>query len=115
MAAVHSSAFEDPNLGSGPADDEISLLEESDSGSLLSDDSVLPDYEQEDRKKGTANTLYEACVQNDTEALKRVLERSVTRDEVMEVDINGWVRYYKILQISIKEHETECLITEQLE
>ncbi|XDV35618.1 hypothetical protein PO909_005527 [Leuciscus waleckii] len=90
MAAVHSSAFEDPNLGSGPADDEISLLEESDSGSLLSDDSVLPDYEQEDRKKGTANTLYEACVQNDTEALKRVLERGVTRDEVMEVDINGW-------------------------
>lgn len=104
MASVHNSAFEDPNLGSGPADDEISLLEESDSGSLLSDDSVLPDYEQEDRKKGTANTLYEACVQNDTEALKRVLERSVTRDEVMEVDINGWVRYYKILQISIKEY-----------
>ncbi|XP_077056064.1 photoreceptor ankyrin repeat protein [Siphateles boraxobius] len=90
MAAVDSSAFEDPNLGSGPADDEISLLEESDSGSLLSDDSVLPDYEQEDKKKGTANTLYEVCVQNDTEALKRVLERGVTCDEVMEVDINGW-------------------------
>lgn len=93
MAAVQRSAFVDPNLGSGPDEDEISLLEEeSDSGSLLSDDSVLPDYEQEERKKGTANTLYEACVQNDPEALKRVLERGVTYDEVMEVDLNGRVR-----------------------
>lgn len=109
MAAVQSSAFEDPNLGSGPDEDEISLLEEeSDSGSMLSDDSVLPDYEQEEKKKGTANTLYEACVQNDPEALKRMLERGVTYDEVMEVDINGRVR-----QISIREHETDWLITEQ--
>ncbi|XP_048055272.1 photoreceptor ankyrin repeat protein [Megalobrama amblycephala] len=90
MAAVHSSALVDPNLGSGPNDDEISLLDESDSGSLLSDDSVFPDYEREDGKKATANTLYEACVQNDAEALKRVLERGMTHDEVMEVDINGW-------------------------
>uniref|UniRef100_A0A8C2L1F5 Ankyrin repeat domain 33Ab n=1 Tax=Cyprinus carpio TaxID=7962 RepID=A0A8C2L1F5_CYPCA len=90
MAAVQSSSFEDPNLGSGPDEDEISLLEEeSDSGSLLSDDSVLPDYEQEERKKGAANTVYEACVQNDPEALKSMLERGVTYDEVMEVDING--------------------------
>ncbi len=52
MAAVQSSAFEDPNLGSGPDEDEISLLEEeSDSGSMLSDDSVLPDYEQKERKR----------------------------------------------------------------
>ncbi|TRZ02517.1 hypothetical protein DNTS_026572 [Danionella cerebrum] len=90
MAGVQSSDIEDPNLGSGPQEDEISLLEETDSGSLLSEDSVLPDYEREDKEKGTANTLYEACVQNDPEALKRVLERGVTRDEVMEVDVNGW-------------------------
>ncbi|XP_051567295.1 photoreceptor ankyrin repeat protein-like [Myxocyprinus asiaticus] len=93
MAAVQSSAYDDPNLGSGPDEDssEISLLrEESDSGSVLSDDSIFPDYEREDGKKGTANTLYEACIQNDTQALKIVLERGVTRDEVIEVDINGW-------------------------
>lgn len=97
MAAVQSSVLEDPNLGSGPDEDELSLLEgDSDSGSLLSDDSFLPDYEQEERKKGTANTVYEACVQNDPEALKRVLERDVTYDEVMEVDINGRVRRISI-------------------
>lgn len=93
MAAVQGSGFEDPHLGSCPDEDKISLLEEdTDSGSLLSEDSVLPDYELEDGKKGTANTLHEACVQNDPEALKRILERGVTCDEVMEVDINGWVR-----------------------
>ncbi len=103
MAAVQSSAFEDPNLGSGPDEDEISLLEEeSDSGSMLSDDSVLPDYEQKEKKKETANTLYEACVQNDPEALKRVLERGLTYDGVMEVDINGRVR-----QISISMRQTD--------
>ncbi|XP_065120745.2 photoreceptor ankyrin repeat protein [Paramisgurnus dabryanus] len=93
MAAVRNSDFEDPNLGSGPDEDasEISFLEEeSESGSLWSEDSVLPDYEREDVKTGTANTLYEACVQNDAQALKRVLERGVTYDEVMEVDMNGW-------------------------
>ncbi|KAA0713029.1 Ankyrin repeat domain-containing protein 33B [Triplophysa tibetana] len=92
MAAVRNSALEDPYLGSGPDEDasEIALLEEeSDSGSVLSDDSVLPDYER-GVKKGTANTLYEACVQNDAQALKRVLEDGVTHNKVMEVDINGW-------------------------
>lgn len=72
MAAVRNSDFEDPNLGSGPDEDasEISFLEEeSESGSLCSEDSFLPDYEREDVKTGTANTLYEACVQNDAQAL----------------------------------------------
>ncbi|XP_698005.6 photoreceptor ankyrin repeat protein [Danio rerio] len=110
MAAVQSSGFEDPHLGSCPDGDEISLLDEdTDSGSLLSEDSVLPEYELEDGKKGTANTLYEACVQNDPEALKRILERGVTCDEVMEVDINGWnglmVAAYKgFLQIVYELH-----------
>uniref|UniRef100_A0AAR2KPA0 Uncharacterized protein n=1 Tax=Pygocentrus nattereri TaxID=42514 RepID=A0AAR2KPA0_PYGNA len=60
-----------------------------DSGSLLSDDSVLPDYEREDNAEGTADTLYQACAKNQASSLRRVLERGVTRDEVMELDING--------------------------
>lgn len=110
MAAVRTSDLEDPYLGSGPDEEasEIALLEEeSDSGSVLSDDSVLPDYER-GFKKGTANTLYEACVQNDAQALKRVLERGVTHNEVMEVDINGWVR----LQIHAGEHKTHLSSTD---
>uniref|UniRef100_A0A3B3UIG0 Ankyrin repeat domain 33 n=1 Tax=Poecilia latipinna TaxID=48699 RepID=A0A3B3UIG0_9TELE len=37
-----------------------------------------------------ANTVYEACVRNDSAALQKVLERGVTREEVMELDVNGW-------------------------
>lgn len=94
MAEVKVTVQEDPNLGSGPDEDasELSVSEnDSDSGSVLSDDSVLPDYEREDASGGSANTLYQACAKNNVAALRRVLERGVTRDEVMELDINGRV------------------------
>lgn len=86
-------AAEDPHLGSGPDEDDSSLSgNESDSDSLLSDDSVLPDYLPEKINGETPATLYQACARNDPGALRRVLDRGVTREEVMEVDINGWVR-----------------------
>ncbi|XP_028850022.1 ankyrin repeat domain-containing protein 33B [Denticeps clupeoides] len=87
-----AGAEEDPDLGSGPEEDssEVSLAgNDSDSGSLLSDDSVLPDYEREEREAGTISTLYQACSKNAAVSLRRVLERGVTREEVMELDING--------------------------
>ncbi|XP_016112280.1 ankyrin repeat domain-containing protein 33B-like [Sinocyclocheilus grahami] len=92
MAEAKVMVQEDPNLGSGPDEDasELSVSEhDSDSGSVLSDDSVLPDYEREDASGGSANTLYQACAKNNAAALRRVLERGVTREEVMELDING--------------------------
>ncbi|XP_064155099.1 photoreceptor ankyrin repeat protein [Anguilla rostrata] len=81
---------EDPHLGAGPDEDEseLFLAGESESGSLLSDDSVLPVYERE-RRSGNANTLLEACAQNDIQTLRRLLERGVTQEEVMEQDVNG--------------------------
>lgn len=82
----------DPHLGSGPSEDSEILLDDSDSGSVLSDDSVLPDYEAEDGHAPPAKTLYEACVRNDPASLRRILTRGVTRDEAMELDINGRVR-----------------------
>lgn len=92
MAEVKVTVQEDPNLGFGPDEDasELSVSEnDSDSGSVLSDDSVLPNYEREDASGGPANTLYQACAKNNAAALRRVLERGATRDEVMELDING--------------------------
>ncbi|XP_056589372.1 photoreceptor ankyrin repeat protein [Triplophysa dalaica] len=92
MAEVKVMVQVDPNLGSGPDEDasELSVSEnDSDSGSVLSDDSVLPDYEREEASGGPANTLYQACAKNNTAVLRRVLERGVTRDEVMDLDING--------------------------
>ncbi|XP_051518076.1 photoreceptor ankyrin repeat protein-like [Myxocyprinus asiaticus] len=92
MAEVNVMVHEDPNLGSGPDEDasELSVSEsDSDSGSVLSDDSVLPVYEREEASGGPANTLYQACAKNNAAALRRVLERGVTRDEVMELDLNG--------------------------
>ncbi|XP_015462592.2 photoreceptor ankyrin repeat protein [Astyanax mexicanus] len=90
MAKLQNS--EDAYLGSGPGEeDEICEFQsDSESGSLLSDDSVLPDYEEGENSNKIANTLYEACSQNNAPALKRILEQGVTRDDVMEVDINGW-------------------------
>ncbi|XP_017574194.1 photoreceptor ankyrin repeat protein isoform X1 [Pygocentrus nattereri] len=90
MAAIRDP--DDPYLGSGPdEDDEIcEFHSDSDCESLLSDDSVLPDYEREEDSAQIANTLYEACSQNNAPSLKRILERGVTSDEVLEVDINGW-------------------------
>ncbi|TRY66481.1 hypothetical protein DNTS_005372 [Danionella cerebrum] len=92
MAEVKVIVLEDPHLGSGPDEDasELSVSEtDSDSGSVLSDDSVLPNYEREDAIGGPINTLYQACANNNAAALRRVLERGVTKDEVMELDING--------------------------
>ncbi|XP_075882391.1 photoreceptor ankyrin repeat protein [Nelusetta ayraudi] len=79
----------DPHLGSGPSEDSEILLDDSDSGSVLSDDSVLPDYEAEDDCAPPAKTLYEASVRNDPASLRRILARGVTRDEAMELNING--------------------------
>lgn len=87
-----ATANYDPHLGAGPSEDSEILLDDSDSGSVLSDDSVLPDYENDCKHKEPAKTLYEACIKNDSTALRRILERGVTKDEAMELDINGRVR-----------------------
>uniref|UniRef100_A0A3B4WTE5 Ankyrin repeat domain 33 n=1 Tax=Seriola lalandi dorsalis TaxID=1841481 RepID=A0A3B4WTE5_SERLL len=76
-------------LGAGPSEDSEILLDDSDSGSVLSDDSVLPDYEKDDNDKDPAKTLFEACAKNDPTSLRRILERGVTKEEAMELDING--------------------------
>lgn len=86
-----ATANDDPHLGAGPSEDSEILQDDSDSGSLLSDDSVLPDYERDDNEKEPAKTLYEACAKNDPTSLRRILERGVTKEEAMELDINGKV------------------------
>lgn len=93
-----ATAAEDPHLGSGP--DDVSLSgSESDSDSILSDDSVLPDYRPEVTNGREALPLYQACVRNEPASLRKVLERGVTKEEVMELDINGWVRVSFIIII----------------
>ncbi|XP_068996366.1 photoreceptor ankyrin repeat protein [Embiotoca jacksoni] len=84
-----ATANDDPHLGSGPSDDSEILLDDSDSGSVLSDDSVLPDYETDAKSTEPAKTLYEACAKNDPKSLRSILERGVTREEAMELDLNG--------------------------
>ncbi|XP_070766498.1 photoreceptor ankyrin repeat protein [Enoplosus armatus] len=79
----------DPHLGAGPSEDSEILLDDSDSGSVLSEDSVLPDYEGDEKHSEPAKTLYEACARNNLTSLHRILERGVTKDEAMELDING--------------------------
>lgn len=96
-----ATANYDPHLGLGPSEDSEILLDDSDSGSVLSDDSVLPDYEAEDGYTQPANTLYEACFRNDPASLRRILARGVTRDEAMELDINGRVR--RTLQLGLEK------------
>lgn len=89
-----AAAKEDPHLGSGPDPEvsEVSLAGDSgDSGSILSEDSVLPDYEREEQAGGPITSLYQACSRNAAASLRRILERGVTREEVMELDINGRV------------------------
>ncbi|XP_031421603.1 photoreceptor ankyrin repeat protein [Clupea harengus] len=86
------AAAKDPHLGPGPDpdDSEVSLAGNSeDSGSILSEDSILPDYEREEQAGGPINTLYQACAKNAAASLRRILERGVTQEEVMELDING--------------------------
>ena len=88
-----ASTSEDPHLGSGLDDDDTpSSGSASDSDSILSDDSVLPDYTQEIKNGSAASTLYQTCARNESTSLQGVLERGVTKEEVMELDINGWVR-----------------------
>ncbi|XP_026776546.3 photoreceptor ankyrin repeat protein [Pangasianodon hypophthalmus] len=91
MAKVKVTVHEDPDLGFGPDEDdsESDSWDDSDSGSMLSDDSVIPDYELEDNMEGTVNTLYQACAKNQPLSLCKVLEQGVTQEEVMELDING--------------------------
>lgn len=84
-----ATANDDPHLGSGPSEDSEILLDDSDSGSVLSDDSVLPIYERDGKSTEPAKTLYEACAKNNTASLRSIMERGVTKDEVMELDING--------------------------
>lgn len=89
-----AGAAEDPDLGCGPDEEDDAVPGNgSDSDSILSDDSVLPDYTPEDPNRRAASTLYRACARNDPVSLCRILERGVTREEVMEVDINGRVRH----------------------
>nr|XP_057911248.1 ankyrin repeat domain-containing protein 33B [Doryrhamphus excisus] len=84
-----ASAAEDPHLGPGP-DEEDGSSSGWDSDSILSDDSVLPDYPPGTSDGPTASTLYQACARNSLASLRGVLERGVTREEVMELDINHW-------------------------
>ncbi|KAM9855226.1 photoreceptor ankyrin repeat protein [Aulostomus maculatus] len=84
-----ATAGDDPHLGAGPSEDSEFLVDDSDSGSVLSDDSVLPDYERDDEYTEPAKTLYEACARHDPTSLGRILERGITREEAMEMDING--------------------------
>ncbi|XP_064777863.1 photoreceptor ankyrin repeat protein-like [Oncorhynchus masou masou] len=82
-------AQDDPQLGAGPSEDSELSENESETASLVSEDSIMPDYEMERGSGGTTSTLYEACNRNEALTLLRVLERGVTKEEVMEVDING--------------------------
>ncbi|KAF0036288.1 hypothetical protein F2P81_011600 [Scophthalmus maximus] len=84
-----STANDDPHLGAGPSHDSEILLDDSDSWSVLSDDSVLPEYERDENHTEPAKKLYEACARNDPASLRRILERGVTKEEAMELDING--------------------------
>ncbi|CAJ1085212.1 photoreceptor ankyrin repeat protein [Xyrichtys novacula] len=84
-----ATANYDPHLGEGPSEDSEILLDDSDTGSVLSDDSVLPEYETDEKHTEPSKTLYEACSRNASTSLRRILERGVTKEEAMELDING--------------------------
>lgn len=88
-------ALNDPHLGAGPSEDSELSQNESETASLVSEDSIMPDYEMRRGGGGTTSTLYEACNRNEALTLQRVLERGVTKEEVMELDINGRVRIHK--------------------
>ncbi|XP_074538178.1 photoreceptor ankyrin repeat protein [Halichoeres trimaculatus] len=84
-----ATANYDPHLGEGPSEDSEILLDGSDTDSVLSDDSVLPEYETDEKNTDPPKTLYEACSRNATSSLRRILERGVTKEEATELDING--------------------------
>ncbi|MBN3287232.1 AN33B protein, partial [Polyodon spathula] len=86
----------DPDLDAGDLEgcSEISWVsgEDPDEASLFSEDSVFPDYESEDsssRGSSAALTLYQACAVNNARDLHECLERGVSEEEVLELDING--------------------------
>lgn len=87
-----ATANDDPNLGEGPWEDSELLLDDSESGSLFSEDSVFPDYDEDEKYLEPAKTLYEACSRNDPKSLCQILKRGVTKEEAMELDINSRVR-----------------------
>ncbi|CAB1330138.1 unnamed protein product [Coregonus sp. 'balchen'] len=74
-------ARDDPHLGAGPSEDSELSENESETASLVSEDSIMPDYEMERGGGGTTFTLYEACNRNEALTLRRVLERGVTKEE----------------------------------
>ncbi|XP_034028294.1 ankyrin repeat domain-containing protein 33B [Thalassophryne amazonica] len=84
-----ATANDDPILGDGPSEDSDDLLYDSDSDSVLSDDSEIPCYDRDERYTELPKTMYEACARNNIAALHSILERGVTEEEVMELDING--------------------------
>lgn len=84
-----ATADDDDHLGYGPSEDSDILLDDSDTGSLLSEDSLLPDYEPDIVYTEPPKTLYEACGRNDATSLRSILERGVTKEEATELDING--------------------------
>lgn len=98
-----ATVSDDPNLGDGPDGDCDVHFDDSDSLSVLSDDSVLPSYEREEKHAGSAETLYEACARNDAWSLRKILERGVTKEEVMELDINGRVRCLVLFSFCIPQ------------
>ncbi|KAL4655530.1 ankyrin repeat domain-containing protein 33B-like [Arapaima gigas] len=85
--------MEDPHLGTGPDEDTSEAFtsrDDLDSNSIFSDDSIFPDDKHEGGEGGTPTTLYQACARNEVLTLHWMLDRGVTHEEVMEVDINGW-------------------------
>uniref|UniRef100_UPI0037E71E3F photoreceptor ankyrin repeat protein n=1 Tax=Semicossyphus pulcher TaxID=241346 RepID=UPI0037E71E3F len=84
-----ATANYDPHLGDGPSGDSEVLLDDSDTESILSDDSVLPEYETDEKYTEPPKRLYEACARNANVSLRQILERGVTKEEAMELDING--------------------------
>ncbi|KAH0629191.1 hypothetical protein JD844_011070 [Phrynosoma platyrhinos] len=72
-------------------DSEDTERGESDISSILSDDSVYPIYEHapSDSNDSTELTLYQCCIKNNAMLLQQRLHQGVTKEEVMELDING--------------------------
>lgn len=108
-----ATANEDPYLGRGPSEDSEILLDDSDSGSVLSDDSVLPDYERNAKHTEPAKTLYEACARNDPTSMCSILERGVTKEEAMELDINGRVRNISFFLSFIEQSKIHTFVQQK--
>uniref|UniRef100_A0A8C7XB48 Ankyrin repeat domain 33Ab n=1 Tax=Oryzias sinensis TaxID=183150 RepID=A0A8C7XB48_9TELE len=85
-----ASVADDTHLGSGPdEDDSPASGRDTDADSILSDDSVLPDYTPEIPNNPTASSLYEACLRNDAISLQNILGGGVSKEAVMKLDNNG--------------------------